>query len=337
MGAAGFEPATAWSEAKHSVQTELSARHYILHDHRCLNVPIRDDAVPRHLYGWSADGGDMERARGFLELTRPANAAASGALTGIGAFVANVTIGQLPQVAVAVAATVFAVGAGNAINDYFDRNIDRINDPERPIPRGAVSERGALVFSTVLFALAAGFALALPTLALAIATINLLLLVAYTKFFKGTPGAGNALVAYLGGSTFLFGGATVGNVEPTVVLGLLAAVSTLAREIIKDVEDVDGDREEGLRTLPVVVGDRRALGLALALILVAAVASPLPYLLDMLGAAYLLTVAPAVGVMLYAGYEGFADPTMGQAHLKYGMFLAILSFVVGRATLVVGI
>ena len=279
----------------------------------------------------------MERARGLLELTRPANAVASGALTGIGAFVANAAPDQLLLVATAVAATTFAVGAGNAINDYFDSDIDRINSPERPIPRGAVSERGALVFSAVLFALAAGLALTLPTLALAIATFNLVLLVAYTEFFKGTPGAGNALVAYLGGSTFLFGGATVGNVEPTVVLGLLAAVSTLAREIIKDVEDVDGDREEGLRTLPIVIGDRRALGLALALIVVAVLASPLPYLLDMLGVAYLVVVVPAVGVMLYAGYEAFAEPTTGQAHLKYGMFLAILSFVVGRATVVIGV
>ena len=114
------------------------------------------------------------------------------------------------------------------------------------------------------------------------------------------------------------------------------------------VPDDDWKRPEPLFAVPVHVfdvlddlprerRDGRALGLALALILVAAVASPLPYLLDMFGAAYLMIVAQAVGVMLYAGYEGFADPTMGRAHLKYGMFLAILSFVVGRATLVVGI
>ncbi|WP_415381275.1 geranylgeranylglycerol-phosphate geranylgeranyltransferase [Halosimplex sp. TS25] len=279
----------------------------------------------------------MERARGVLELTRPGNAVASGALTAIGAFVAGTSANQLPAVAAAVAATVFAVAGGNTINDYFDRDIDRINDPDRPIPSGSVSARGALVVSGVLFALAIVSALALPTLALAIAGVNLLLLIAYTEFFKGTPGAGNALVAYLGGSTFLFGGATVENVPPTVVLALLAAVSTLAREIIKDVEDVEGDREEGLRTLPVVVGDRRALSIALGLLVVAAAASPLPYLLDMLGVAYLVVVAPAVALMLYAGYEGFTDPTAGQKHLKYGMFLAILSFVVGRATFAVSV
>ncbi len=285
----------------------------------------------------SANGWDMERAKGVLELTRPGNAIASGALTAIGAFVASASADQLPAVAAAVAATVFAVAAGNTINDYFDREIDRINDPGRPIPSGRVSARGALAVSVVLFALATVCALALPTLALAIAAVNLLLLLAYTEFFKGTPGAGNALVAYLGGSTFLFGGATVENVPPTVVLALLAAVSTLAREIIKDVEDVAGDREEGLRTLPVVVGDQRALGVALGLLVVAAAASPLPYLLDMLGVAYLVVVAPAVALMLFAGYEAFADPGDGQEHLKYGMFLAILSFVIGRGTLVISV
>ncbi|MFC7139077.1 geranylgeranylglycerol-phosphate geranylgeranyltransferase [Halosimplex aquaticum] len=279
----------------------------------------------------------MQRARGFVELTRPGNAVASGALTAIGAFVASASTDQLPVVTAAVAATVFAVAGGNTINDYFDRDIDRINDPDRPIPSGRVSARGALAGSVVLFALATVCALFLPTLALAIAAVNLLLLIAYTEFFKGTPGAGNALVAYLGGSTFLFGGATVEHVPPTVVLALLAAVSTLAREIIKDVEDVEGDREEGLRTLPVVIGERRALLVALALLVVAAVASPLPYLLDMLGVAYLVVVAPAVALMLYAGYEGFGDPAVAQGHLKYGMFLAILSFVVGRATLVVSV
>jgi geranylgeranylglycerol-phosphate geranylgeranyltransferase len=270
--------------------------------------------------------------RGFLELTRPGNAIAAGVLTFIGSFVA--TAGSLPAVVptgAAVAATVLATGAGNAINDYFDRDIDRINNPERAIPRGAVSPRGALVFSVVLFLAAVAIALALlPPLAIAIAVINLLALVTYTEFFKGLPGVGNALVAYLGGSTFLFGGAAVGNVQPTVVLFLLAALSTLAREIIKDVEDVAGDREEGLNTLPIAIGERRSLQVAAGLLAVALLASPVPYRNKTFGLAYLVVVVPADLIMLYAGYESFDDPTAGQSHLKYGMFLAAVAFIVGR-------
>ncbi|GAB3665095.1 geranylgeranylglycerol-phosphate geranylgeranyltransferase [Halopiger thermotolerans] len=275
-----------------------------------------------------------ETVRGLLELLRPVNVIAASVLTFIGAFVAGGMAEAPVAVAAAVAATGLAVGAGNAINDYFDREIDRINQPERAIPRGAVSARGALAYSLVLFGIAIGLAVTLPVLAIGIAVVNLLALVAYTEFFKGLPGVGNAVVAYLVGSTFLFGAAAVGehgDVEPALVLALLAAIATLTREIVKDVEDVEGDRAEGLRTLPIAVGERRAVGLGLALLALAVLASPLPYLLGYFGVAYLLVVVPADAVMLYATAESFDDPTAGQSHLKYGMFLAALAFIVGRA------
>jgi geranylgeranylglycerol-phosphate geranylgeranyltransferase len=274
-----------------------------------------------------------ETVRGLLELTRPVNVIAASVLTFIGAFVAGGVTTHPFAVAAAVAATGFAVGAGNAINDYFDREIDRINQPGRAIPRGAVSPRGALVFSVALFIGAVALAVTLPVAALAIAGINLVALVAYTELFKGLPGLGNALVAYLVGSTFLFGSAAVGEIGPAVVLFVLAAVATLTREIIKDVEDLEGDREEGLNTLPIAIGERRALVVAAILLVVAVLASPFPYLLGYFEETYLLLVVPANALMLYAAYESFEDPTAGQSHLKYGMFLAAVAFVAGRAAL----
>ncbi|QRV16040.1 geranylgeranylglycerol-phosphate geranylgeranyltransferase [Haloterrigena salifodinae] len=273
-----------------------------------------------------------ETGRGLLELTRPVNVIAASVLPFIGAFVAGGVVDQPVRVATAVAATALAVGAGNAINDYFDREIDRINQPDRPIPRGAVSPRGALAFSLVCFGAAVALAVTLPPAALAIAGINLVALVAYTEVFKGLPGVGNALVAYLVGSSFLFGAAAVGDMAPAAVLFLLSAITTLTREIIKDVEDVEGDREEGLNTLPIAIGERRALYVATGLLAIGAAASPLPYvLLEDFGVAYLVVVGPAVAVMCYAAYESFSNPTAGQGHLKYGMFLAALAFIVGRA------
>ncbi|WP_323171537.1 geranylgeranylglycerol-phosphate geranylgeranyltransferase [Natrialba sp. PRR66] len=274
-----------------------------------------------------------ETIRGLAELTRPVNVLAASVLTFIGAFVAGGVTTETPETVTAVAATGLAVGAGNAINDYFDREIDRINQPERAIPRGAVSPRGALAFSLVLFVAAVALALTLPRSAVAIAGINLVALVAYTEFFKGLPGLGNALVAYLVGSTFLFGAAAVGEIGPAVVLCALAAIATLTREIIKDVEDVEGDREEGLNTLPIAIGERRALYVAAGLLAIGVLASPLPYVLGHFELAYLLVVIPANAIMIVAAYESFEDPTAGQSHLKYGTFLAALAFIVGRAAL----
>ncbi|WP_096591428.1 geranylgeranylglycerol-phosphate geranylgeranyltransferase [Halorubrum ezzemoulense] len=271
--------------------------------------------------------------RGIVELARLGNCVAAGGLTATGAFVAGAGGAVLPT-ALAAATTVFAVAAGNAINDYFDREIDAVNSPGRPIPRGAVSPRTALATAALWFAVAVAFAVRLPTLAIGIAAVNLVALVTYTSVFKGTPGLGNALVAYLVGSTFLFGGAAVGNPRAVLVLAALAGLSTFTREVIKDVEDVAGDREEGLATLPIAVGERRALWIGAAALGVAVTVSPLPYLSGTLGAAYLAVAAVADAVMLYAAYEGFADPAAAPRRFKYGTFLAAVAFVVGRAAVV---
>jgi geranylgeranylglycerol-phosphate geranylgeranyltransferase len=269
-------------------------------------------------------------ARGLLELMRPVNTVAAGALTFIGAFVAGGAFGEAAATAAAVGATWLATGAGMAINDYFDREIDAINAPERPIPRGAVTPRGALAFSVALFVGAMVLAALLPLLALGIAAVNLVGLVTYTTYFKGLPGAGNALVAYLVGSTFLFGAAAVGDPLAGGILAVLAALSTFTREVIKDVEDVAGDREEGLNTLPIAIGPRRALALAAVLLVVAVAASPVPYYLGTFGVWYLVVVVPADALMLVAAYRSFEDPTAGQQLLKAGTFVAAAAFVVGR-------
>ena len=276
----------------------------------------------------------MEQVRGSIELMRPGNAVAAGVLTFIGAFVAG-GLSSPGSLAVAVLATTLATGGGNAINDYFDREIDAINRPERPLPRGAVSPRGALWFSAALFAVAVGSTLLLPLLAIAIAVVNLLALIAYTELFKGLPGVGNALVAYLTGSTFLYGGAAVGGDLTTVsVLFVLAATATMAREIVKDIEDIDGDREEGLRTLPIAFGEPVALGTAAAFVSIAVLVSPVPYLRGTFGAAYLVVLVPTLVGLAAGTYRSVADPSTGQAWLKASMFLAAAAFVAGRVAVV---
>lgn len=278
-----------------------------------------------------------ESVRGLIELTRPVNAIVAGLLTFTGAFVAQGSdiIGSSTAVVTATVITILATGAGNAINDYFDREIDQVTNPERPLPRGSVSPHVALLLSVVLFVIAGGLSFTLPAIALAIALVNIVLLVVYTPLLKGLPGVGNATVAYLGGSAFLFGGAAVEDLTAPGILFIIAMLATLSREIIKDVEDVAGDRESDLRTLPIVVGSRWALVSAAVSLCLMALLTPFPYLYGTLGAVYLLLVIPATLIMLYAGYVSFADPTTGQSVLKYGTFLTAAAFILGRIATVI--
>ena len=102
-----------------------------------------------------------------------------------------------------------------------------------------------------------------------------------------------------------------------------------------DAEDLAGDATEGLVTLPVAVGERRALWIGTAALAIAVLASPVPYLRGTFGLPYLAVVVPADSVMAYAAAVSFGDPARGQSLLKYGMFLAAVAFVVGRVAVVV--
>ncbi|WP_363466136.1 geranylgeranylglycerol-phosphate geranylgeranyltransferase [Halogeometricum borinquense] len=288
--------------------------------------------------GDGSPSGAAETARGLLELTRPGNIFSAGILTFTGSFVGAGVFTTPYHVLAAVLATVFATGAGNAVNDYFDREIDMINRPDRPIPRGAVSARGALAFSIVLFLGAVVCAVFLPIEALVIAVVNLLALVAYTEYFKGLPGVGNVVVGYLTGSTFLFGAAAVNNaLDPSVlILFGLAALATVTREIVKDVEDIAGDKEEGLKTLPIVVGERPALFIGVSAMVAAVGASVYPYFNSGFGLAYLVLVIPADILMLAACVQSFEDPSAAQKRIKHGMLLATAAFIAGRAFALTG-
>jgi geranylgeranylglycerol-phosphate geranylgeranyltransferase len=263
-------------------------------------------------------------AQVFLEIMRPGNCLMAGLAALIGFLVADAK--PEPLTAALVALAVFAVtGAGNAVNDYFDREIDAVNRPGRPIPSNRISPDRALAWSIALFALGCILAFFINPIALAIAIFNSILLYLYARNLKVTPFAGNLAVGYLSGSTFLFGGAAGSNVEITTFLFLLASLATLAREIEKDIEDVAGDRSSGARTLPIVIGERKSSLLAATFVVAAIVLS---YLAP-LGRAYLAAVTVADLLFLAALVSILKDEApKAQKMLKAGMAAALVAFLV---------
>ena len=272
----------------------------------------------------------MTAAKAGVEIARPGNAVVGGVAALVGGYLGG-SLGF--AVGIAAAATVFGTGAGNAVNDYYDADIDAVNNPERPIPSGRLSRRGAALLALSFFVAALVLTVVfLPPLAIGIGVVNLVLLVGYSSHLKRMPLIGNVVVAYLTGSAFLFGGAAVEGVEFTVILFALAALANLGREIVKDVEDIEGDAEEGARTLPVVWGERRALAVDSVAVAVGVVLSPLPYFFfDEFGVEYLISVGAADIVFLEGTRRSWKSPSSGQKLLKIAMVVALVAFVVGRS------
>jgi geranylgeranylglycerol-phosphate geranylgeranyltransferase len=149
----------------------------------------------------------------------------------------------------AVALTVFA----NAFNDRYDVEIDRVAHPDRPLPRGELTEEQVRYLYLGAAVAAAGFSLlAHPALCLASLAV-LALMVVYTVAFKRWGFVGNATVAVLASLPFLYGAVSVGDWRAGLQLVLVAAPLHLAREIAKDIEDARGDAPHR-RTIPVTHG-----------------------------------------------------------------------------------
>ena len=235
------------------------------------------------------------------------------------------------EVVLSMAIVVLFTGAGNALNDYFDREVDKVAHPERPIPMGLVAPKSALALSVVMFSATAVTSVFVNIWSVLIVVSSIVFMVAYETLLKAEGLAGNLVISWLTGALFLFGGAAVDGMEVAWVLAALAFLATLGREIVKDVQDIEGDR--GSRTtLPMRVGAKRAGVVASAAFAAAVLLSPVPYILELLSIWYVPVVAVADAMFIYCAAVHFADPGKGQKVAKLAMLAALVAFLLGGVT-----
>lgn len=274
----------------------------------------------------------------YLRLVRVGNVGVSFVGTAVGGLAARgagLELGLSTYLALLLAAgsTACVTGAGNALNDYLDRDSDRTNHPDRPLVTGAIAPGHARGLAAGLLllsgALIAPIVLAAPLLApLWALAVGALLL--YELRWKSEGLAGNLLVAFLTAAVFLYGGAAVGDLLPVLAFAAMAFFATLSREIIKDMEDASGD--VGRRTLPRVRGLGVATVAARGAVAAAIVLSPLPLLTFLAGRlpvqlAYLAVVAGA-DLLFLLSVSSLPDQLHREQSLSKGaMTVALLAFL----------
>ncbi|VVB88623.1 Digeranylgeranylglyceryl phosphate synthase [uncultured archaeon] len=222
--------------------------------------------------------------------------------------------------------------AGNAINDYFDYENDKVNHPERMLPSGRLKPEQALRFSIFFFSLSFLLALFLSYLigyaVLLIVVIAMVCQLGYELKWKHEKIIGNVIIGTQTALAFIFGGIIVGNVMATGVIAAAVFLSIVGREIVKDIEDVEGDR--GRTTLPMRIGVMNAGIGAAVLIILAVLVSPLPYYpLHIFGWEYLIVVSIADVLFIGSLPMIFKNARKARYLLKFAMLIAIFSFLIG--------
>jgi geranylgeranylglycerol-phosphate geranylgeranyltransferase len=275
---------------------------------------------------------------GYVSITRPVNSLAAGLAAIVAYLIATTTI--IPETLLLFAVVALITAAGNVINDYFDVEIDRVNRPDRPIPSGQVSLPAARAYAITLFLAGILVCLLTNVLCIAIAVFNSLLLIAYAARLKRTPLLGNIAVSFLAGSMFLFGGALGGvpGLSRVLPFAVMTFFAMLARELVKDAEDIEGDQASGAVTLPIRQGIPFTLYLALICAMLGIVASLVPYLrwgfwylcgILLVDAILLAAVLKTVGSTTPEGVKTSGASTL----LKAGMFASLIVFTLSALLL----
>ena len=271
----------------------------------------------------------------------------------VGVFLGAVlALGEFPsddnlRITTLLALSVYSFMASwNALNDYLDLEIDRVNRPDRPLPSGRISKRTALIsiILTGLISLISLFFAAVTansigelgewkyTILIWVIALALLLNYEDDRWLLGLKNRGlpgNMAISLSVGLVVLYGAAGVFDpLNPRALsLFFVGTLYNFAREIIKDVEDMEGD--EGRNTYAMRVGADKARTVAWAVLLLTLIALLTPFVLGVFDQLHLLLVAPALFTLMQVKkHIVLSEDTAASRMIKRSMVLAMVGILI---------
>jgi geranylgeranylglycerol-phosphate geranylgeranyltransferase len=269
----------------------------------------------------------------LLKLSRPVNVLISFLTIFIAAELAGGLDPMGNVILAALCAALITIGA-NVINDYYDIEIDKINKPNRPLAAGSLTKKTAFFYFISVYFIAWFLASCINMLMLFIAVTTSLVLFLYSFYLKRTVIWGNITVSFATAMAFIFGGVAVGHASETFFPAAFAFLFHLGREILKDIQDLDGDRRAGAMTFPVKYGISRSLDLIVVDFILLVFLTAIPYILTIYSIRYFLTICfgiyPVLFFVLYKSRKDFSPNTLGflsnllKADMLIGLFAIYL-------------
>lgn len=278
----------------------------------------------------------MGSPKDYLEIMRPVNSIMLGVAIIIGAFITGGTqiLSDWWSLVYAFLTGFTMSGAAMAINDYYDREIDAINEPKRAIPSGRISPRSVVIFTGILSVIGLASSYRISLEALLIAVFAWFVMMAYSIWGKKTGFLGNLMVSVSVALPFMYGGVMTGSLAASLSFSGIAFLANTGREITKGIVDVDGDSEEGIRTIAVTSGEKNAARVASLFFLSAVLVSIYPIHSQLVSFWYIPFVAITDMGLIYSSYQVMSDPTREtsrqvKTRILYLMLVGLIGFAAG--------
>jgi len=277
----------------------------------------------------------LKHVKVFFSIIRPLNCL----ITFFTIVIAGLICGELFDYKIILVAgfTGLLVNAGgNIINDYFDVEIDKTNRPQRALPSGKTTPLFVLNSYVVVtyFAIVMAF-FNLNIDAFIIVVITSLMMFLYSYLFKKIAFVGNLVVAFFTGMAFLFGSVVVSNVYCGIIPAVFAFLISLMRELVKDIEDIKGDKAANIKTYPIKYGVRATVKLISITGIVLIISTTVPFLLKIYNLYYFIFVSIFVnGILVYVIRtlnRNTSQATISKMSklLKIGMIFGIIAILIG--------
>ncbi len=225
--------------------------------------------------------------------------------------------------------------SGNIVNDIFDLEIDKINKPHRLLASGALSAASAWIYFILFFVWGLIFAYLAGSIFLLIAFGTAALLYLYSSSLKRTVIFGNLAVSLAGAMVFIYGAMAVNDWQAGIIPAIFAFMFHFGREIVKDMQDIEGDLLQNAVTFPGKFGKKKSIILINFVFLILTILTILPYIFLIYNKVYLFVVVSgvdliiiAVSVLLWFKND---NKTIGYVShlLKLDMFIGLLAVYIG--------
>lgn len=212
-----------------------------------------------------------EKIEGFVNITRiKENFVPTSILVGLSGYIANKDFLLIPQFWAAFSIIHIITTTSMVINDLFDIETDSINHPERPLIKGTVTQDEAEILTTVLLMLVPIIgSLCLPVNAAPFWFLASWTIFFYTPILKRWFLIKNMTCATVVSATVPFVALSLNSLTTNIFVALTTQTIFMASmyiELLLDITDIKGDKENGIYTVPVVLGENVTIVIATSIV-----------------------------------------------------------------------
>jgi geranylgeranylglycerol-phosphate geranylgeranyltransferase len=271
----------------------------------------------------------------YIQISRPLNFLITFLVAIVASIISINGNYSLAEIFFAGLSAALTASAGNVINDYFDVKIDIVNKPQRVLPSGRLTLKEAKYFYIILSASALIISSLINVNAFILVLIALTFLFFYSYQVKKIPLVGNIIVSFLAGLVFIYGGVAVNNISAALIPSFFALLINFIREIVKDMEDVEGDRQNGIKSFPISYGFKKSKKMVVFITTVLIILTLLPFIINIYEIEYFIVVMVFVNPLLVYIIKSLYDNdsiknlTKLSNLLKFNMIIGLTAIFLG--------